>query len=447
MRYFLILALCFQGWAAAAVTSEELEKAIQLKVEKYELKNGLTVILHPDNSIPSVSVHSWFRVGSKDEWPGRTGLAHFFEHMMFKGTKKYPKDTWGKFLNGKGADMNAFTSVDYTGYFINAPSAQLELLLDIESDRMRHLLLDPKEVASEREVVKEERRMRYEDNIDGSIREKMAPLMFESLPYKWLPIGSMDDLNAASMDDMHKFYKAFYSPNNAVLTVAGAFDVETTKKLIDKYYAGLPREQITRPRTTPEKEQTKERKATIEREAQAPTVAVGYRTVDLKSDDHYALDLLSILLGQGQSSRLYRELVHKDEIALNTYAASWGQTLDGQFSVHVTLKPGIAPDRALTMVEKEVRRFRDTPVTQKELDKARNLFLKDYVDGLKKVSGRARTLAMYETVLGDYKRVFTDLTHYQKVTAADVQRVAKKYLKPERRNTVVVMPKKAGGRS
>jgi zinc protease len=444
MRLMIAALIGFTPWAWG-VTSQELEKAIQLPVEKYELKNGLTVLLHPDKSIPSVSIQQWFKVGSKDEVEGRTGLAHFFEHMMFKGTPKFPKDTWGKFLNGKGADVNAFTSNDYTGYYINAPAEHVELLLQIESDRMRNLLLDPKEVTSEREVVKEERRMRYEDNIDGGIREKMASLMFEKLPYKWLPIGSMTDLNAASMDDLHAFYKTYYSPNNAVLVVAGAFDPAAVKGWIEKYYGGLPREVIKRPKITQEVPQKKERKAVIEREAQAPTVAIGYRLPDLRSPDHYSLDLLSIILGQGQSSRLYRQLVYHNQVALNTYASSWGQTLAGQFSVYASLKPKMDPDKVAEMIENQVEALRETTVSQKELDKARNLFLKDYVDGLKRISGRARILASYETLLGDYTRIFSDLKEYQKVTPKDIQRVARLYLKPNQRNTVIVMPRKPGG--
>lgn len=441
-----LLALNFAPFTWA-VTPEELEKAIQVPVEKYVLKNGLTVLLHPDKSIPSVSVQEWFRVGSKDEMPGRTGLAHFFEHMMFKGTKKFPKDTFGKFLNSKGAEVNAFTSNDYTGYYINAPSEHLELLLQIESDRMRNLLLDQKEVNSEREVVKEERRMRYEDNIDGGIREKMSGLMFSELPYRWLPIGSMADLNAASMDDMRAFYKSFYSPNNAVLVIAGAFDTATAKQWIEKYYGGLPREEIKRPEFKAEAPQTKERRAVIEREAQAPTVAVGYRLPDLRSPDHYALDLLSIILGQGQSSRLYKQLVYRNEVALNTYASSWGQTLAGQFSVYASLKPNMNPENILRMIEKEISALRSTNVSQKELDKARNIFIKEYVDGLKRISGRARILASYETLLGDYTRIFSDLKEYQKVTPEDIKRVAKLYLQLNQRNIVTVLPRKSGGRS
>jgi len=442
--------LFFLAWlssATFALSSADLETAIQFPVEKYQLKNGLTVLLHPDKSIPAVSVQTWFRVGSKDEMVGRTGLAHFFEHMMFKGTKRYPVDTWGKFLNGKGADKNAFTSMDYTGYYINAPSESLELLLDIESDRMRNLLLNPTDVTKEREVVKEERRMRYDDSIEGGMREKMSEVMFSQLPYRWLPIGSIKDLNDASMEDLHKFYKTFYSPNNAVLVVAGAFDMGRIKKLIAKYYDPLPREEIQRPVITPEAEQKEMRVVSIDREAQAPVVGIGYRLPDMKHPDHYALDLLQIILGQGQSSRLYKDLVYKRQLATSSYAYSWGQTLAGQFVIGASLKPKQSPEQVYQLIENQVKEIRDKGVSEKELEKARNIFLKDYVDGLKKVSGRAGILASYETLFGDYSKIFSDLKNYQKVTTQDLQRVAKSYLQPEKRNIVIVQPRQSKGRT
>jgi predicted Zn-dependent peptidase len=309
---------------------------------------------------------------------------------------------------------------------------------------MRGLLLDTKDVTSEREVVKEERRMRYDDNIEGGVHEKMADMMFTNLPYHWLPIGSMTDLNAASMEDLRKFYKTYYSPNDAVLVVAGAFKTDEAKKLIEKFYGGISKEEIHRPEIKPEEPQTKERRAVIEREAQAPTVSVGYRLPDLNNPDNYALDLLSILLGQGQSSRLYKQLVYKREVALNAYAASWTQALSGEFLLGATLKPKGDPEKIITMIEEQVKAVREKPVTQKELDKARNIFMKDYVEGLKRISGRAHSLANYEIQYGDYSRIFSDLKRYQEVTTDDIKRVAKLYLQPAQRNIVIVHPKKEG---
>lgn len=438
---FLLLWLCLAS-SAFAVTPEMLEHAIQFPVEKYTLPNGLTVLLHPDKTIPTVTVHTWYRVGSKDEQPGRTGLAHFFEHMMFKGTAKYPQAFWGQGLNSQGAQRNAFTSYDYTGYYITAPADRLPLLLDVESDRMRGLTLDPKDVTSEREVVKEERRMRYDDSIEGGIRERMASLLYEKLPYRWLPIGSMTDLNAASQEDLRAFYKQYYSPNNAVLVVAGAFDVDTTKKLIAQHYGPLPKENIVRPKITPETEQRAPRSATISREAQAPTVAISYRIPDNMHPDNYALDLVSIILGQGNSSRLYKTLVYKKELALGTYAGAASQMLGGEFLFYAGLKPGVDVAKVTKIIEDEVASLRKTPPSQQELDKARAIFMKDFVDGLKRVGGRARMLASYEITQGDYRRLFTDLKSYQAVTPKDITRVVKTYLGPKQRNTILVVPKK-----
>lgn len=432
--------------SAFAQTNVDLAKAIQFPVEKYTLANGLTVLLHPDNTIPAVSVRTWYRVGSKDENVGRTGLAHFFEHMMFKGTKAFPADTWGQFLKGKGAEMNASTSFDYTNYYIDGPAEHTQLFLQIEADRMRNLLLDPKDVNSEREVVKEERRMRYDDSIEGGIHEAMYGLMYQKLPYRWLPIGSMTDLNAASMDDLHAFYKQFYSPNNAVLVVAGAIDVPQTKAWIEKYYGGLPRETITRPKLEQEPEQKSIRRTVIQREAQAPTVAINYHLPELRNEDHFALDLLAIVLGQGNSSRLYQELVRKRKIATTAYAGSYGQALAGDFTVYVALKPGQNPETAVAAVEDVIAKIRKTPPSEKEFNKASNILMKGFVDTLKKVSGRARILATYETMFGDYTRIFTDLKKYQDVTPKDLTRVAKAYLGPNQRNIVTVAPKKAGGK-
>ncbi len=439
--FALALAPSLGAAPALAAVPANLEKAIQFPVEKYTLANGLVVILHPDPSLPAVSVQTWFRVGSKDEQVGLTGLAHFFEHMMFKGTAKYPMDTWGKYLNGKGAETNAFTSGDYTGYYINAPNENLALILDIEADRMRNLLLDPKQVTSEREVVKEERRMRYEDNIEGGIHEKMSELMFTKLPYRWLTIGHMADLNAATMDDLKAFYKSFYSPNNAVMVVAGSFDPAQVKKWIEKSHGKLLREEIKRPAVTQDEPQTQVRRAVIEREAQAPTIAIGYALPEMSHVDHYALDLLSNMLGTGQSSRLHKRLVRKLETAMSAGTYSWGQILAGRFVAQVSLKPGQNVEKTIQVVEEEVKRLRDEVIAQKELDKARTLFMKDYVDGLKRLAGRARMLASYEILYGDHSRLFTDLKKYQEVTPADIQRVAKLYLKPERRNIVIVNPK------
>jgi zinc protease len=435
----LLLALASNSlWAA----SPDLSQAIQLNVDKYELPNGLTVLLQEDHSAPLVSVHQWFRVGSKDELPGRTGLAHFFEHMMFKGTKKYSKDVFGQTLTSKGGEFNAFTNNDYTGYYINIPSENLKLVLSIESDRMRNLLLDSKDVQSEREVVKEERRMRTDNQPEGVIRETLSDMMFKNLPYKWPIIGSMEDLNQATMDDLHAFYKRFYSPNNAVLVIAGDFDPKKVKEWIADFYGSYPREKIDRVQYSQEFDQQKAQEKVIERNVQSPIVFVSYLTPPAASPETYALDLLTTILGQGDSSRLHRQLVYKDQIATSAGAGCQDQMLASRCFVSVYLKPGGNPRSALKLIEKEIQNVISKKVSAKELEKAKNNATMDFVNQLSKIGGRAEALAYNEAVFGDYKRLFTDIPAFQAVTAEQIQDVAKKYFRLDHRNVIIMMPEK-----
>ena len=228
--------------AASMTASASLVKKINFPVEKIKLKNGMTVLLHQDRSIPMISFHQWYRVGSRHEKPGRTGLAHFFEHLMFKGTKKISRDQLEVLIQANGGSNNAFTSRDYTGYYVDFPSGQLELAMQIESDRMRNLIFDMAAIQSEREVVKEERRMRVEDSVDGSIMEATYSTVFKAHPYRWPVIGYMADLNAATIEDLKEFYRAYYAPNNTVLVVAGDFELSKAKSLVNKYYGSIKSE-------------------------------------------------------------------------------------------------------------------------------------------------------------------------------------------------------------
>ena len=286
---------------------------------------------------------------------------------------------------------------------------------------MRNLRLDQADVIKEREVVKEERRMRFDDSVDGGLMEAMMASVFKTLPYRWLPIGSMEDLNAASDQDLRAFYRKYYSPGNATLVIGGSFDPKIAKQLVERYYGAIQQEEITRPTLTAEAPQTKERRVNIDRDAQSPTLAIGYRTVEVKHPDNYALELLAIVLGQGQSSRLHHELVYTREMALAAAAFSGGQYLGGVFQIQLNLKAGIKPDRAAALVESEVEKVRERLISARELDKARNILMKGYVDGLKRLSGRTRELANYETIFGDYTRIFSDLKNYQAVHGSGPQ--------------------------
>jgi zinc protease len=444
----LLIALILSGSQAFAL-SQDLGKAIQLNVEKYQLENGLTVLLQEDHSVPLVSYQQWFRVGSKDELPGKTGLAHFFEHMMFKGTEKYSKETFGQTLAAKGAEFNAFTTADYTGYYITLPSNELKLAISIESDRMRNLLLKNSDVVSEREVVKEEKRMRYDNQPEGIIRETMSEMIYKNLPYRYMVIGSMDDLNKASQDDLHAFYKRFYSPNNAVVVIAGDFNRADTKKWIQEAYGQIPREVIERINYKAEWDQPKAQEKVIHKNVQSPIVAIGYLSPKAADPDGYALDLLTVLLGQGDSSRLHKKMVYQDQTATGVSAGCQGEILAGRCMFYAYLKPNGKPEAALKTIEKEIRNLSTTKITEKELEKAKNNYLMEYVGGLKKIGGRAESLAYNEILFGDYKKLFTDIPAVQAVTVDEIQAAAKKYLKPAHENVIILLPdtKSAKGKS
>jgi zinc protease len=422
--------------------------SVEFPVEKEILPNGLTVLYHSDRSVPLVSFHSWFKVGSKDEKPGLTGIAHLFEHMMFKGSKKFTGDQFDLLLQSNGATNNAFTTQDYTGYYINAPSSKLELLMDIESDRMANLRIDKAALDSEREVVKEERRYRLDDNPMGLLWQGIFSTVFKTHPYKNEVIGTMEDLGRVTPEIAQDFHRVYYSPSNAIIVLAGDFEVAKAKALVRKYYGAIPKQNVTRVVHKEEPKQTAPRSAFIKRDIGAWTFAINYKAPKAGTDDSYALDVLSAVMGRGSSSRLYRRLVYKDQIATSASTSNNSLQDDGLFQVFVSMKPqtkkGSAQLQFLNAqraVYGEMWRPRNIKVTDDELERARNQILMAQVESLKSIQGKAEALATNEILFGDYTRIFTDLERYMKVTPEMIQKAARTYLSPERSNLVVVRPK------
>ncbi|MDZ4660504.1 MAG: pitrilysin family protein [Pseudomonadota bacterium] len=434
----LFSGLCF----SAPEKPPENQLQLKLAVEKFKLNNGLNVLLYEDHSVPLVSYHTWFRVGSKNEKPGLTGMAHLFEHMMFKGTAKYPAERFDQILQANGAVNNAFTSNDYTGYYIDAPSDKLEVLMDLESDRMTHLEVTEANLKSEREVVKEERRMRTENSIQGTLFELIFGAVFKVHPYKWPVVGWMEDLNRMKVSDCIAFYKKFYAPNNATLVIAGDISISKTKALVEKFYGSLPAS------TTLEKSeyqveplQRGERARQISKEVQTPTIGVTFKTSKAGTDDAYALDLLSNILGAGESSRLHRRLVYKEQKALSMQAFNYTLQDDGIFGIITSLRSGIKEDPVLQGIFGEIWRVKQILISEEELQKAKNSVMTDYVNSLKTIHGKGNIIAMNETLFGDYQMFFKDLDKYNAVTREKIQTVAEQYLKPEQRSIVRIYPK------
>lgn len=420
---------------------------LNFNLEKYTLKNGLVVILHQDKTVPLVSVHQWYRVGSKDENVGRTGLAHFFEHLMFKGTERLSGKQYEKMIHMGGADNNAFTSQDYTGYYTNIPPERLRWVLGVESDRMVNLMFDQKEIQSEREVVKEERRMRTENSIEGSLDEKLHRLLYQVGAYRWPVIGSMEDLNAASIEDLKAFYKTYYSPNNSVLVLAGNFDVDQAKKWIQELYGSIPSQKVERPEFLNEIENLAKMDWAVERlkkDVQAETMLLGFRGPEIASQDTYALDLLSIILGGGNSSRLHQLFVRQKKKAIEVNVDYDSGFHGGLFYMLLQLAPGVTSDSVIPELKEQIEKVKKEKVSDVELKKAKNLLLKAQVNMLRKVSGRARMMAYYEVMLNDPELLTKNQEKYAAVTSEQIMEVARKYLTTSRGALVIAEPVKRG---
>lgn len=427
----------------ATKTADQQAPSLKLNfpVEKFVLPNGLTVILHQDRTVPLISYHTWYRVGSRDEKPGITGAAHMLEHMMFKGAKKYSNKDFDRILQENGITNNAFTSWDYTGYYENLPSSKLELIMDVEVDRMRHLAIKAEDLKSELEVVQEERRWRVDNNPPSLLREAMFKNLFQPHPYHWPVIGTAEDIAAYTTDKLRPFYETFYVPNNAVLVLAGDFDIPSTRKMIERYYGVLERKELPQRQFAAATEPTKPQRFSIEAEVQNSTVILGYLGVSSGHPDSFALDLAASIVGAGDSSRLYKRLVYRDQVATAAGGYNITNSDPGAFLVLASLKPGQKTAGPEKVLREEVQRLVREKVSEKELQKVKNQIMKDYVDGLTTIDGKAQALATNEILFGSFEKLFTDLEKYKAVTTDDIQRVAKKYLRNEREIVGILNPR------
>ncbi len=456
----LFLGLCFSATALAIDPTPSIKPKVEepigtikgwtpennlkisLPVTKFVLENGLTVLLLEDHAVPMVSYHTWYRVGSRDESPGVTGAAHMLEHMMFKGAKKYDGKKFDHTLHENGITNNAFTSNDYTGFYENLPSDKLELIMDMEVDRMSSLALNPEDLKSEKEVVKEERRWRVDNNPMGLLRELMMGTMFKTHPYTWPVIGYMKDIADYDVEKLRYFYSTYYVPNNAVLAIVGDFETAKVKKMIEKYYGKLPSKPLPEKTIVYEPAQKAQRQATLKKDVQNSSFVVAYQSPKQGDPDMYALDLASNILGNGTSSRIHKRLVYEKQIATSAYAYNYSMKDHGMFAVGVNMKPGQGSEEALNVVYNEVYKMRNTKVTAKELEKAKTQVMKDLVDGLKTMDGKARALAVNEILTGSYETLFKDLERYQAVTVDDIKRVFEKYTQQTQRSIISLEPKK-----
>jgi zinc protease len=430
-----------------AVGSSNAQTTPRIQFEKYTLPNGLEVILHEDHSTPIVAVDTWYHVGSGDEQVGRTGFAHLFEHIMFMGSQHVAVGEFDRLLESAGANNNGSTTEDRTNYYETLPSNALPLALWLDSDRMGYLLptMDLAKVNLQRDVVKNERRQRVDNVPYGRADEViLAALYPRSHPYSWPVIGSMADLSAASLTDVQNFFKTYYAPNNATLTIAGDFDPATTKKLVAQYFGSIPRGPVIQRRTTvPTIVIPRDTFLVLEDRVQLPRLFYTWHSVKDLSKDDATLDILAQIVANDKNSRLYKKLVYELQVAQNVGAFQDGGRLDGKFQIDVTPKPGQKVADIDRLVQTEITNVISNGVTPRELKRAQNSYKATFLNRLASVLGKAERLNYYNYIAGNPDFVQQDAARYERVTTADVQKVAKTYLgRPKIVLTVVPEGKK-----
>jgi zinc protease len=414
-------------------------------VKTATLANGMKILVQEDHNIPNVAMYLFYKIGSRNEHPGATGLSHFFEHMMFNGAKKYGPGQFDFQMEKNGGNNNAYTSTDDTVYQDWFPSGKtLELMMDMEADRIRDLAFDPKIIESERGVVYSERRSSVDNNNFGILFEQLRAAAFTAHPYHWPVLGWPSDIESWNMDDLKNHFRMGYAPNNCTMVVVGDVSAADVFALAKKYIEPIPRQEPPPPVRTKEPEQLGERRVTVTKAAQLPIEMVAYHVPESKHADEWALDLMETILTRGQSSRLYNRLVDKDQLVLNVNVGR-STTLDpGLMIFNLQPRSGVEPARAEKALFEELDRLRGQPVTDQELRKAKNQLLADHYRQLKTINGRANLLGTYEVFYGDYRKLYTVEQAYEAVTVADIQRVAAKYLTEKNRTVATLIPEKAG---
>jgi zinc protease len=428
-RYFVSICALIAAAAAIPASAQSVPK---LQFEKLTLPNGLQVILHEDHSTPIVVANTWYRVGSGDERPGRTGFAHLFEHLMFMGSQNVPQGQFDKWLEAVGADNNGSTDFDRTNYYEQLPSNALPLALWLDADRMGNLLpvMDQAKLDLQRDVVKNERRQRYDNVPYGRANETIWATLFPTgHPYHWPPIGSMADLSAATLEDVKQFFRTYYAPNNATLVIAGAFQRDSALAWVNRYFGGIPRgPAVPAPPPLPAVTVPRDTFLVLEDKVTLPRLYETWHSVKLFHPDDAVLDVLADVLAGDKNSRLYKRLVFDMQVAQDVSAFQVSLRREGYFQITVTPKPGQTPSRMATLVAEEIGKVARDGVTARELARSLNSRRASFLDQIASVLGKSDRLASYDFHAGTPDYVQQDLARYERVTAADVQRAAASYL-------------------
>jgi len=430
----IMMGLCVLGFWST--------QAQQVSFEEYKLDNGMHVILHQDNGAPVVTTSVMYHVGAKDEEPTKTGFAHFFEHLLFEGTENIERGDWFKIVSSNGGQNNANTTQDRTYYYEVFPSNNLELGLWMESERLLHPIINQIGVDTQKEVVQEEKRLRVDNSPYGHFIEQVFVNLFEKHPYRWQTIGSLEHLASATLDDFKRFNEKYYVPNNAVLVVAGDIDIPSTKKMIQEYFGPIPRGGEIERVNVKEAPITSERRAKYnDPNIQIPAVFLGYRTPGQTERDAYVLEMISSVLSDGNSSRLYKKLVDDQKQALQVFAFNFGLEDYGTYLVGGLPLGENTLDDLVTEIDEEIERLQNELISEKDYQKLQNKFENRFVNSNSSIQGIANSLARnYMLYNGNTNLINTEIDIYRSITREEIQNVAKKYLNKNQRLILEYLP-------
>jgi zinc protease len=429
----------------AGIVTSAASRPPKLQYQISTLPNGLTVVLSEDHSTPIVNLQVWYHVGSKNEKAGRTGFAHLFEHMMFKGSKNVEPEAHTSYISSIGGQSNAYTDDDETVFWETVPSQYLPLTLWLEADRMASLRIDKDTFITEREVVKEERRMRIDNQPFGRLNEIIYDQAFTTHPYKHPTIGSMKDLDAASIEDVRDFFHTFYVPSNATVTLVGDFDAAQALQLVGQYLGRVPKADHVVPRDIPkEPPQTKEKRVTLQEAWPLPAVVVAHHITFDGNPDSYPLHIAAKVLSDGQSSRIYKKLVYDTQMAVAAFGQANLIEDPNLFYVVGIVQPGHTTEEVANALIGELDRLKAEPISEHELQRTKNQFARDYILGRETDKDKALQLAHAVVIHHDIKTADGEFETFQNITASDVQRVARTYFTPENRLVLTVVPGKPG---
>jgi zinc protease len=412
----------------------------QIDIERFVMGNGLSILLVEEHAAPTVAYHTWFKVGSRNESPGKTGIAHLFEHLMFNETEGLAAGEFDRQLEELGAESNASTWLDWTHYDIAIPSTGFERVVELEAERMDHLVLRKPQVDSEKEVVMNERRFRVDDDVEGALNELLWSTAFEEHPYRWPTIGWMSDIESFDVDDCQKFYRTYYAPNNATLVIVGDINPEHTLRKLQDAYGGYRSAPIPDQPSVKEPPQRAEKRLSVTKLTPTWKLNIGYHSPALAHPDHLPLSVLSEVLFGGRSSRLVKKLVRDTELASDVRASLSPLADPGLFEVFVSAREGVTAEQLLEVVDIELDRVLSEPVTEDELQRSIARIELSLLQGLSTNEGKASTIGFYEIVLGNPAAGFERLAALSGVRIEDLSEVGRRYLSRSARTVILVEP-------